>query len=102
MRFRQPNNHCHILASFSAASLLALAALGACSSSSDAPSNVSTAGGGGGATTAAHWEYSGEDGPEHWAELSDTYATCETGLKQSPIEIPAKLVASPGKLEALS
>jgi carbonic anhydrase len=34
-----------------------------------------------------HWTYSGEHGPEHWAELSQTFATCSAGRNQSPIDI---------------
>ncbi len=34
-----------------------------------------------------HWEYEGEDGPEHWGELGEIYALCGTGTAQSPIDI---------------
>ncbi len=37
----------------------------------------------------AHWGYVGIEGPEHWAMLSPQYMTCETGSKQSPINIHA-------------
>lgn len=33
-----------------------------------------------------HWEYSGDDGPEHWQELCVDYTTCG-GPAQSPINI---------------
>jgi carbonic anhydrase len=33
------------------------------------------------------WTYSGQHGPEHWAELSPEFATCATGKEQSPIDI---------------
>ena len=36
-----------------------------------------------------HWSYSGETGPESWGTLSDEWATCGTGMHQSPIDIPA-------------
>ena len=30
---------------------------------------------------AAHsgWSYTGDDGPEHWGNLSPAYATCQSG-----------------------
>ncbi len=34
-----------------------------------------------------HWTYEGEEGPEHWDELDETYAVCGTGQNQSPIDI---------------
>jgi carbonic anhydrase len=36
---------------------------------------------------AAHWSYEGEDGPDHWGELSGDYELCETGTQQSPIDL---------------
>jgi hypothetical protein len=36
---------------------------------------------------AAHWEYSGDQGPEHWGELEAAFKTCSAGLEQSPINI---------------
>ncbi len=34
-----------------------------------------------------HWSYTGMTGPEHWAELSPSFAACRTGTRQSPIDI---------------
>lgn len=43
----------------------------------------------------AHWEYEGEDGPEHWGDLDPAYGACKTGTAQSPIDIATtKLVAT--------
>jgi hypothetical protein len=36
-----------------------------------------------------HWSYEGADGPEHWSTLAPQFAVCSTGLRQSPIDIPA-------------
>jgi carbonic anhydrase len=34
-----------------------------------------------------HWSYEGEEGPEHWAELSPANAACGSGAAQSPIDL---------------
>lgn len=34
-----------------------------------------------------HWEYRGEHGPAHWAELDGSFETCARGAHQSPIDI---------------
>ena len=35
----------------------------------------------------AHWSYSGDQGPSHWADLSPEFALCHSGHHQSPIDI---------------
>jgi carbonic anhydrase len=35
----------------------------------------------------AHWGYSGEAGPDHWAELSKEFSTCGSGKNQSPVNL---------------
>jgi len=37
--------------------------------------------------TPPHWTYEGEEGPEHWGDLSADYALCSAGRAQSPIDI---------------
>ena len=37
--------------------------------------------------TPAHWTYEGEEGPDHWGDLSTDYAACSTGKKQSPVDL---------------
>lgn len=34
-----------------------------------------------------HWTYEGEEGPEYWGELDQTYVACGAGKSQSPIDI---------------
>ena len=34
-----------------------------------------------------HWGYQGHTGPDQWARLSDDFATCAAGKRQSPIDI---------------
>ena len=36
---------------------------------------------------AVEWGYEGPGAPEHWASLSEEYATCADGSQQSPIDI---------------
>ena len=38
-------------------------------------------------TMQSHWDYMGIEGPEHWGMLTKEYMTCETGDRQSPINI---------------
>jgi carbonic anhydrase len=51
------------------------------------------------ATAPAHWTYGGDEGPEHWGELSPAYELCESGKEQSPVNIEK---GSPAALEDLS
>ncbi|GGC86706.1 carbonic anhydrase [Undibacterium terreum] len=37
--------------------------------------------------TTMHWSYEGEDGPLRWGKLNPTYAKCDSGDRQSPIDI---------------
>lgn len=39
------------------------------------------------APPAGEWGYSGPTGPDHWAEMSKTYAICATGQQESPIDL---------------
>lgn len=41
-----------------------------------------------------NWSYEGKDGPENWGKLDSEYATCATGLNQSPINIENAIRAS--------
>lgn len=36
---------------------------------------------------AGHWDYEGQESPEHWGELSPEYVKCAEGHFQSPIDI---------------
>ncbi len=47
---------------------------------------------------APHWSYGGEDGPDHWGELSAAYHMCSEGRNQSPIDIKVDLKAGMPKL----
>ena len=39
------------------------------------------------ATAQTHWEYTGENGPDHWAQLTADFALCGNGKNQSPINL---------------
>ena len=45
------------------------------------------------AGVAPHWTYAGATGPEHWGELDTGFATCASGVNQSPIDIHSTLDA---------
>ena len=45
-----------------------------------------------------HWGYEGEGAPANWGSLKPEYATCGTGLYQSPIDINKTISASLDKL----
>ena len=47
---------------------------------------------------AAHWSYSGANGPDHWGTEDPSFATCGTGTRQSPIDIET---AAAGSLPAI-
>jgi hypothetical protein len=34
-----------------------------------------------------HWGYEGAAGPSHWGDIKPEFATCKTGMHQSPINI---------------
>jgi carbonic anhydrase len=65
----------------------AVVALCGCSSSSGAAPAPTFDAGSTPAPAPAHWAYDGEEGPDHWAELSADYETCEAGTEQSPIDL---------------
>ena len=48
-----------------------------------------------------HWSYEGDEGPEHWAELSPEFARCGDGKNQTPIDIanPVKAQLEPIKID---
>lgn len=46
-----------------------------------------------------HWGYEGEEGPEHWADISPDFALCSEGVNQSPIDL---VNARPGAGEILN
>ena len=46
-----------------------------------------------------HWEYRGEHGPDHWADLDHANAACSAGVQQSPIDLKGAIRA---EIEPLS
>ena len=43
---------------------------------------------------AAHWSYSGPQGPAHWGAEDPAFATCSTGTRQTPIDIETATTAA--------
>ena len=68
-------------------SAAAPASQGAESQSHAEASNVEPSTEGHPAAEGPHWTYEGSQGPDHWAELDPSFATCATGKSQSPIDI---------------
>lgn len=48
---------------------------------------------------APHWSYEGENGPEHWSELSEDFLMCSEGWNQSPINLVDDIHAGLPELE---
>lgn len=46
-----------------------------------------------------HWDYDGQEGPEHWGEIHPEYDICDRGQNQSPINLVADVHADLPKLE---
>lgn len=40
---------------------------------------------------ASHWAYQGAEGPAHWAQIDEKFATCGSGENQSPINITSMI-----------
>ena len=66
--------------------LLLILVLGACSSDSHKD-------------TEKHWSYSGDTGPEHWAELDPAWEIAAKGQSQSPIDLGEAKQGDAGTLE---
>ena len=47
----------------------------------------------------ARWGYSGEEGPEHWADLSPDFAPCGDGVEQSPIDLTGAVAIEDAGIE---
>ena len=50
-------------------------------------------------SAALHWGYEGEEGPEHWADLSPEFAACGEGVEQSPIDLSRSIPGGTVPLE---
>ena len=46
----------------------------------------------GGDDETPHWSYEGEEGPDHWGDLSEDFALCASGEAQSPIDVSNEIV----------
>ncbi len=50
-------------------------------------------------TEAAHWGYTGLEGPEHWGCLSEAYRPCSEGVEQSPVNITGCVDSAGARIE---
>ena len=50
---------------------------------------------------AAHWGYTGHEGPSNWGDLDPKYEMCKLGSSQSPIDIQSKDVVATTGLEKI-
>ena len=51
---------------------------------------------------AAHWGYTGHEGPEYWGDLSPKFTMCKEGKNQSPINISDKVTISTKNLPKIN
>lgn len=70
--------------------LLGSAFIGGVTYASSTPANEK-------AKTMVSWGYTGKEGAEHWAELSDEFKMCGVGKKQSPINIDPNVESVPAR-----
>ncbi len=53
----------------------------------------------GAATGEVHWSYEGDTGPYQWGGLDSSFAVCDSGAQQSPIDLTDAIPAGGGGLE---
>ena len=73
---------------------LSLLALAACSPKKPAHKEADTPSG----PPVSKWTYDGATGADHWAQLGGDAATCGSGLRQSPVDIPGNPPPQRGKV----
>jgi carbonic anhydrase len=69
------------------------------SSGSPAASSPAVSGPAASAAPVVHWTYAGEEGPDHWGELSQDFSLCESGTRQSPVDLSSEGVQQGDELE---
>jgi carbonic anhydrase len=47
----------------------------------------------------AHWTYGGNEGPEHWGDLSPEFKMCNKGMNQSPVDLTGMIKAQLSPLQ---
>jgi carbonic anhydrase len=72
--------------------VIAVLGVAACSGSSEDQSDLDY-------QRTVHWSYEGEDGPQHWGNLSPDYAPCKEGKEQSPVDLGSAVEISGTPLE---
>ena len=46
-----------------------------------------------------HWSYGGDTGPDRWGGLDPSFAVCDSGVQQSPVDLAGAIPAGGGGLE---
>ena len=46
-----------------------------------------------------HWSYEGDTGPDRWGGLDPSFAVCDSGVQQSPVDLTGAIPAGGGDLE---
>ncbi len=50
---------------------------------------------------AVHWSYEGDTGAGNWGSLDPSFAVCESGVRQSPVDIAGAAASGEGELEVM-
>lgn len=46
-----------------------------------------------------HWDYEGDTGPDRWGSLDRSFAVCDSGVQQSPVDLAGAIPAGGGGLQ---
>lgn len=74
--------------------LVSLLALSACAPKKATPANAATPSG----PAITRWNYDGDTGPDHWAQLGGDATVCGNGTRQSPVDISGTVKTETGKV----
>lgn len=73
--------------------LIAVLIVASSSCSTDVPDQMDAERAEDGGDGEAHWSYAGDTGAESWGRLDPAFATCDTGVQQSPVDLAGAIRA---------